>query len=127
MEKEKVFQVLNELTKDMRPLRLSFEDYSYIENEHEVECFSHTSSTDEILIRVKEVLDKLGEDLLNTGIDFERFVMIIECNSQNELMMNEMDPIHDFCGKYIKEKKMCWGLSMHDGIEGVKITLVASR
>ena len=127
MEKEKVFQVLNELTKDMRPLRLSFEDYSYIENEHEVECFSHISTTDEILIRVKEVLDKLGEDLLNTGIDFERFVMIIECNSQNELMMNEMDPINDFCGKYIKEKKMCWGLSMHDGIEGVKITLVASR
>ena len=127
MEKGKVLKILNELTKDMRPLRLSFEDYSYIENEHEVECFSHTSSTDEILIRVKEVLDKLGEDLLNTGIDFERFVMIIECNSQNELMMNEMDPIHDFCGKYIKDNKMCWGLSMHDGIEGVKITLVASR
>lgn len=127
MEKGKVFQVLNELTRDMRPLRLSFEDYSYIENEHEVECFSHTSSMDEILIRVKEVLDKLGEDLFNTGIDFERFVMIIECNSHKELMMNEMDPIHDFCGKYIKNKKMCWGLSMHDDIEGVKITLVASR
>lgn len=127
MEREKVFQVLNELTRDMRPLRLTFEDYSYIENEHEVECFSHTSSTDEILIRVKEVLDKLGEDLLNTGIDFERFVMIIECNSRKELMMNEMDPIHEFCGKYIKDKKMCWGLSMHDGIEGVRITLVASR
>lgn len=127
MEKEKVFQVLNELTRDMRPLRLSFEDYSYIKNEHEVECFSHTSTTDEIVIRVKEVLDNLGEDLLNTGIEFERFVMIIECNSQNELMMNEMDPIHDFCGKYIKEKKMCWGLSIHDDIKGVKITLVASR
>lgn len=127
MEKEKVFQVLNELTRDMRPLRLSFEDYSYIKNEHEVECFSHTSTTDEIVIRVKEVLDNLGEDLLNTGIEFERFFMIIECNSQNELMMNEMDPIHDFCGKYIKEKKMCWGLSIHDDIKGVKITLVASR
>ena len=38
-----------------------------------------------------------------------------------------MDPIHDFCGKYIKEKKMCWGLSIHDDIKGVKITLVASR
>lgn len=72
-------------------------------------------------------MDRLGEDLFNAGIDFERFVMIIECNSQNELMMNEMDPIHDFCDKYIKEKKMCWGLSMHDGIEEVKITLVASR
>lgn len=127
MEKEKVLKILNELTRDMRPLKLSFEDYSYIENEHEVECFSHTSTTDEIVIRVKEVLDNLGEDLLNTGIEFERFVMIIECNSQNELMMNEMDPIHDFCGKYIKEKKMCWGLSIHDDIKGVKITLVASR
>lgn len=127
MEKGKVFQVLNELTKDMRPLRLSFEDYSYIENEHEVECFSHTSTTDELVTRVKEVLDKLGVELLNTGVDFERFVMIIECNSQKELMMNEMDPIHEFIVKYIKEKKMCWGLSMHDGIKGVKITLVASR
>lgn len=111
----------------MRPLRLSFEDYSYIENEHEVECFSHISSIDDNVTRVKEVLDHLGEDLLNSSIDFERFVMIIEYNSQNELMMNEMNPIHEFIVKYIKDKKMCWGLSMHDGIEGVKITLVASR
>lgn len=80
--KEKVFQILNELTKDMRPLRLSFEDYSYIENEHEVECFSHISSIDDNVTRVKEVLDHLGEDLLNSSIDFERFVMIIEYNSQ---------------------------------------------
>ena len=127
MEKEKEFQILNELTKDMRPLRLSFEDYSYIENEHEVECFSHISSIDDNVTRVKEVLDHLGEDLLNSSIDFERFVMIIEYNSQNELMMNEMNPIHEFIVKYIKAKKMCWGLSMHDDIEGVKITLVASR
>lgn len=127
MEKEKVLKILNELTKNIRPLKIDLVEYSYLEKEHEVECFSHTSTTDEILIRVKEVLDRLGEDLFNAGIDFERFVMIIECNSQNELMMNEMDPIHDFCDKYIKEKKMCWGLSMHDGIEGVKITLVASR
>lgn len=127
MEKEKVFQILNELTKDMRPLRLSFEDYSYIENEHEVEYFSHISSIDDNVTRVKEVLDHLGEDLLNSSIDFERFVMIIEYNSQNELMMNEMNPIHEFIVKYIKAKKMCWGLSMHDDIEGVKITLVASR
>lgn len=127
MEKEKVFQILNELTKDMRPLRLSFEDYSYLVNENEIECFSHTSTTDELVIRVKEVLDKLGEDLFNAGIDYDRFVMIIECNAQKELMMNEMNPIHEFIVKYIKAKKMCWGLSMHDDIEGVKITLVASR
>lgn len=127
MEKEKVFQILNELTKDMRPLRLCFEDYCYLVDENEIECFSHTSTTDELVIRVKEVLDKLGEDLLNTGINFERFVMIIECNSLKELMMNEMDPIHKFIVKFIKDKKMCWGLSMHDGIEEVKITLVASR
>ena len=127
MEKEKVFQILNELTKDMRPLRLSFEDYSYLADEHEVECFSHMSASDENVTRVKEVLDKLGEDLLNSGVNFERFVMIIECNSQKEMMMNEMDPIHEFIEKYIMDKKMCWGLSMHDGIEGVRITLVASR
>ena len=82
MEKEKVFQILNELTKDMRPLRLSFEDYAYIENEHNVECFSHMSTSDENVTRVKEVLDRLGEDFLNSGIDLERFVMIIECNTK---------------------------------------------
>lgn len=127
MEKGKVFQILNEATKDMRPWRINFEDYAYIKNEHEVECFSHLSTSDEIVTRVKEILDKLGEDLINTGIDFERFVMIIECNSQMELMMNEMGPIHEFIEKYIKDKRMCWGLSMHDGIDGVKITMVASR
>ena len=127
MEKEKVFQILNELTRGMRPLRLSFEDYSYLADEHEIECFSHSSSTDELVIRVKEVLDKLGEDLLNSSIDFERFVMIIEYNSQNELMMNEMNPSHEFIVKFVKDKKMCWGLSQHDDIEGVKITLVASK
>ena len=130
------------------------EDYGYLVNEHEIECFSHSSSTDELVIRVKEVLDKLGEDLLNSSIDFERFVMIIEYNSQNELMMNEMEPIHEFIVKFVmvieynfqnelmmnemepihefivkfvKDKKMCWGLSQHDDIEGVKITLVASK
>lgn len=127
MEKEKVLKILNELTKNMRPLRLSFEDYNYIEKEHEVECFFHTSSQDENVTRVKEVLDYLREDLFNTGIDFERFVMIIEYNSRNELMMNEMDPIHEFIEKVINDRKICWGVSEHDGIEGVKITLVASR
>lgn len=127
MEKEKVLKILNELTKDMRPLRLGFEDYSYIKNEHEIECFSHISSTDENVVRVKEVLDKLGEDLINGGKYYEHFVMVIEYNSQNELMMNEMTPIHEFCEKFIKDKKMCWGLNQHEGIKGVKITLVASR
>lgn len=89
--------------------------------------FFHTSSQDENVTRVKEVLDYLREDLFNTGIDFERFVMIIEYNSRNELMMNEMDPIHEFIEKVINDRKICWGVSEHDGIEGVKITLVASR
>lgn len=127
MEKEKVFQILKELAKNKKPMNnLSMEDYGYLVNEHEIECFSH-SSANEIVIRIKEVFDKLGEDLLNTGIDFERFVMVIEYNSQSELMIDELDPIHEFIVKFVKDKKMCWGLSMHDDIEGLKITLVASR
>ena len=106
---------------------LGMEDYGYLMNEHEVECFSHTSLTNENVVRVKEVMDKLGEDLINSGKDYERFVMIIEYNSQNELMMNEMEPIHEFCDKFINDKKLCWGLSQHDDIERVKTTLVASR
>ena len=128
MEKEKVFQILKELAKNKKPMNnLGMEDYGYLMSEHEIECFSHSSSTDELVIRVKEVLDKLGEDLINMGNDFERFVMVIEYNFQNELMMNEMNPIHEFIVKFVKDKKMCWGLSQHDDIEGVKITLVASK
>ena len=128
MEKEKAFQILSELAKNKYPMNnLGMEDYGYLMSEHEIECFSHSSSTDELVIRVKEVLDKLGEDLINMGNDFERFVMVIEYNFQNELMMNEMEPIHEFIVKFVKDKKMCWGLSQHDDIEGVKITLVASK
>lgn len=128
MEKEKVFQILSELAKNKYPMNnLGMEDYGYIANEHEVECFSHTSLTNENVVRVKEVMDKLGEDLINSGKDYERFVMIIEYNSQNELMMNEMEPIHEFCDKFINDKKLCWGLSQHDDFEDVKITLVVSR
>lgn len=42
-------------------------------------------------------------------------------------MMNELDPTHEFCEKYIKDIKMCWGLSKYDDVEDVKITLVAIR
>ncbi len=128
MEKEKAFQILSELAKNKYPMNnLGMEDYGYLMSGYEVECFSHTSLTNENVVRIKEVLDYLGEDLFNTGIDFERFVMIIEYNSQNELMMNEMEPIHEFCEEFVKDKKLCWGLSQHDDIEGVKITLVASK
>ena len=49
MEKEKVLKILNELTKNMRPLKIDLVEYSYLEKEHEIECFSHISSTDEIV------------------------------------------------------------------------------
>lgn len=127
MEKEKVLQILNELTKNMHPMKMDVKDYAYLENEHRVAYFSYSSSTDENVIRVKEVLDNLTEELLNEGGAYERFVMIIEYSPHNELMMNEMAPIREFFEKFIKDKKLCWGLSEHDGIEGVKITLVASR
>ena len=128
MEKEKAFQILSELAKNKYPMNnLGMEDYGYLMSEHEVECFSHTSLTNENVVRIKEVMDKLGKDLINLGKDYERFVMIIEYNSQNELMMNEMAPIHEFCEEFVKGKKLCWGLSQHDDIDRVKITLVASR
>lgn len=127
MEKEKVLQILNKLTKNMHPMKIDVEDYAYLESENQVAYFSCSSSTDENVIRVKEVLDNLTEELLNVGVFYERFVMVIEYSLHNELMMNEMDPIRDFFEKFIKDKKLCWGLSEHDGIEGIKITLVASR
>lgn len=127
MEKEKVLQILNKLTKNMHPMKIDVEDYAYLESEHQVACFSYSSSTDENVIRVKEVLDNLTKELLNVDVAYDRFVMVIEYSPHNELMMNEIDPIREFFEKFIKDKKICWGLSEHDGIEGVKITLVASR
>lgn len=127
MEKEKVLQILNELTKNMHPMRIDVEDYAYLESEHQVEYFSYSSSTDESVLRVKEVLDNLTKELLNEGNNYDSFVMIVEYSSRNPLLISEIEPIHDFFEKFIKDRKLCWGLSEHDGIEGVKITLVASR
>jgi len=79
MKKEKAFQILSELAKNKYPMNnLGMEDYGYLMSEHEVECFSHTSLTNENVVRIKEVMDKLGKDLINLGKDYERFVMIIE-------------------------------------------------
>ena len=127
MEKEKVLQILDNLTKYRFVIGpLSRDDYGYIMDENEVVCFSH-SSTDGIVIRIKEITNKLGEDLINTHNDYDRFIMIIECNPKNEMMMAEMEPIQDFYNRFIGCKKLLWGLSQHNDIEGVKITIVASR
>lgn len=125
MEKEKVFQILNELTKDMRPLKIDLVDYSYLEKEHEIECFSHISSTDDIIINVKRKLDNYCTDLFNAISEVKCFFMTVEFIFWDEQMMNELDPTHEFCEKYIKDNKMCLGLSKHNDVEGVKITLVA--
>lgn len=127
MEKEKVLQTLNELTKNMHPMKIGMEDYCYIASEHEVECFSHSSWTNESVKRVKEVTDQLGVDLLNAGNDFDRFIMIIEYSPHNEMMMNEMIPINEFCERFIRNKTLLWGISRNDNVEGLKITLVVSR
>lgn len=125
MEKEKVLKILNELTKNMRPLKIDLVDFSYLEKEHEVEYFSHISSTDDIIVRVKRKFDNHLIFLFNASSEVECFLMTVELISWNELMMNELDPTHEFCEKYIKDNKMCLGLSKHNDVEGVKITLVA--
>lgn len=127
MEKEKVLKIFNELTKNIRPLKIDLVEYSYLEKEHEVECFSHISSTDEIVKRVKRKLDNYCIDLFNASSEVKCFLMTVEFISWNEMMMNELDPTHEFCEKYIKDSKMCWGLSKYDDVEDVKITLVAIR
>ena len=127
MEKEQVLKILNELTKHMRPLKIDLVEYSYLEKEHEIECFSHISSIDEIVIQVKRKLDNYCIDLFNASSEVKCFLMTVEFISWNEMMMNELDPTHEFCEKYIKDSKMCWGLSKYDDVEDVKITLVVSR
>ena len=127
MEKEKVLKILNELTRDMRPLKIDLVDYDSLEKEHEIECFSHISSTDDIIIKVKRKLDNYCTDLFNASSEVKCFLMTVEFISWNEQMMNELDPTHEFLKKYIKDNKMCWGLSKNDDVEEMKITLVANR
>lgn len=125
MEKEKVLKILNELTKNIRPLKIDLVEYSYLEKEHEIECFSHISSTDDIIINVKRKLDNYCTDLFNAISEVKCLFMTVEFISWNERMMNKLDPNHEFYEKYIKDNKMCLGLSKHNDVEGVKITLVA--
>ena len=127
MEKEKVLKILNELTKKMRPLKIDLVDYDSLEKEHEIECFSHISSTDDIIIKVKKKLDNYCTDLFNASSEVKCFLMTVEFISWNEQMMNELDPTHEFLKKYIKDNKMCWGLSKNDDVEDMKMTLVANR
>lgn len=127
MEKEKVLKILNELTRDMRPLKIDLVDYDSLEKEHEIECFSHISSTDDIIIKVKRKLDNYCTDLFNASSEVKCFLMTVEFISWNEQMMNELDPTHEFLKKYIKDNKMCWGLSKNDDVEDMKMTLVANR
>lgn len=127
MEKEKVLKILNELTRDMRPLKIDLVDYDSLEKEHEIECFSHISSTDDIIIKVKRKLDNYCTDLFYASSEVKCFLMTVEFISWNEQMMNELDPTHEFLKKYIKDNKMCWGLSKNDDVEDMKMTLVANR
>lgn len=127
MEKEKVLKILNELTRDMRPLKIDLVDYDSLEKEHEIECFSHISSTDDIIIKVKRKLDNYCTDLFNAISEVKCLFMTVEFISWNERMMNKLDPNHEFYEKYIKDNKMCLGLSKHNDVEDMKMTLVANR
>ena len=87
MEKEKVLKIFNELTKNIRLLKIDLVEYSYLEKEHEVECFSHISSIDEIVIRVKRILDNYCIDLFNASSEVKCFLIIVEFISWNEMMI----------------------------------------
>lgn len=126
-EKEQAFKILDNLTNNgLWTVRLDKKDYGYIENEKDVVCFSYSSLIDKKDKRFKEVFDKLAEDLLNTGKEYQHFIMAIEYNT-NEPRMSEMDLFYEFYCKFIKGKKLSWGLAQHNGIETLRITLIASR
>ena len=84
---EKVLKILNELTKNIRLLKIDLVEYSYLEKEHEIECFSHISSTDEIVKRVKRKLDNYYIDLFNASSKVKCFLMTVEFISWNEMIL----------------------------------------
>lgn len=128
MEKKRILQILEDLTKNKYPMNnLDREDYSYLENENEVVYFSHVSTTDEVIVRMKQVIDKMAEDLLGNGNEYERFIMIIEYNRANEMLMVEMASIYHFIELCIKDKKLIWGLSENNDINHLRFTIIASK
>lgn len=75
------------------------------------------------------ITDALNSPLLNNNDIFnsKKVLFVITFSSQNELMMTEMDEIHEFMTKFGKDFETKWGLYIDDSLEDkVKFTILAT-
>ena len=77
----------------------------------------------------KAITDALNSPLLNNNDIFnsKKVLFVITYSPNSELMMNEMDEIHDFMSKFDKNVETKWGLYIDEGLGNqVKFTILAT-
>ena len=77
----------------------------------------------------KSISDALNSPLLNNNDIFnsKKVLFVITYSPNSELMMNEMDEIHEFMSKFDKNVETKWGLYIDESLENkVKFTILAT-
>ena len=77
----------------------------------------------------KAIDDALHSPLLNNNDIFnsKKILFNISYSSQNDLMMEEMNEVHDFMSRFGKDVETKWGLYIDDALENkVKFTILAT-
>ncbi len=75
------------------------------------------------------ITDALNSPLLNNNDIFnsKKVLFVITYNPNNEIMMNEMDEIHEFMSRFGKDVETKWGLYTDDSLENkIKFTILAT-
>lgn len=75
------------------------------------------------------IADALNSPLLNNNDIFnsKKVLFVITYSPNSELMMNEMDEIHEFMSKFGKDVETKWGLYIDESLESkVKFTILAT-
>ncbi len=80
--------------------------------------------------RVNDAIeDAINSPLLNNNDVFsaKKILINLSCSSEHPLMMEEMNALHDFMGKFSREIEVIWGSAVEDSLEEeVKVTLLAT-
>lgn len=80
--------------------------------------------------RVSEAIeDAINSPLLNNNDVFnaKKILINISCSEEHPLMMEEMNALHDFMGKFSRDIDVIWGSAIEEELDGkVKVTLLAT-
>lgn len=80
--------------------------------------------------RVSEAIeDAINSPLLNNNDVFnaKKILINISCSEEHPLMMEEMNALHDFMGKFSRDIDVIWGSAIEEELdEKVKVTLLAT-